>query len=109
MRELKERGVRVVSLKDAWLDTAHPCGEMMISVMAWAAQMERIRLSDRMQPGRMRSKAKGNRLGRKPCLADADQIATERSMGDLGESYQNIANALGCSKSAIARFFQGAK
>jgi DNA invertase Pin-like site-specific DNA recombinase len=106
VRELKERGVRVVSLKDAWLDTSHPCSDLVISVMAWAAEQERIRLSERMQAGRQRAKAAGVRLGRKPFSVDSLAAQQARSMRHHGSSYNDIAIRLGFSKSAIARFFQ---
>jgi DNA invertase Pin-like site-specific DNA recombinase len=108
VRELKERGVRVVSLKDAWLDTSHPCSDLVISVMAWAAEQERIRLSERMQAGRQRAKAAGVKLGRKPFVIGSHQLDA-RSMREDGHSYQEIAERIGCSKSAIARFFQEGK
>lgn len=64
VRRLKERGVWVKSLKEEWFDTDSPFAELMLAQIAWFAEFERKKISDRTKAGLARKKRMGVILGR---------------------------------------------
>lgn len=86
LKRFTDKGARVVSLKEVWLDTAHPCFEMMVSAISFAAKMERDRLIERTKTGvRQHREAKG-----KPVF---DREAIAKAPGTLSE----VGKQFGCS------------
>ncbi|MGA9390596.1 MAG: helix-turn-helix domain-containing protein [Candidatus Sulfotelmatobacter sp.] len=73
-------------------------------MLAAVAKQERVRLSERVQAGLERAKAQGRLGGRPKVSRERDKDAKEiRRMRDEGESYAEIADALGRSKADIYR------
>src|SRR6516225_5705784 len=70
MRQLRERGVQVVSLQEPWTDASGEMGELLTAVMAWVARMESQRRSERVRAGLARRKAQGLPVGRRPGAKD---------------------------------------
>jgi putative DNA-invertase from lambdoid prophage Rac len=70
MRQLRERGVVVVSLQEPWTDASGEMQELLTAIMAWVARMESERRSERVRAGLARRKAQGLRVGRQPGAAD---------------------------------------
>jgi DNA invertase Pin-like site-specific DNA recombinase len=67
VKDFTDRGIRLVSVSESWLDTASPCSELTLAVLAWAGQQERKRIKERQRAGIQAAKAKGKRWGgRKP-------------------------------------------
>lgn len=64
--ELDRLGVRVLSVREPWLDTSGPVRELLVAIFGWVAQQERERLRERTRAGLARAKAAGTRLGRPP-------------------------------------------
>lgn len=48
LERLKKCNVRLVSIKESWLDTAGPMCDLLIAIFSWVAQQERIRISERI-------------------------------------------------------------
>ena len=71
MEELKERGVKVKSIKESWLDTSSAMGNLMLTIMSGLAQFERELLLERQQEGIAIAKEKGVKFGVK-LSKDAD-------------------------------------
>jgi DNA invertase Pin-like site-specific DNA recombinase len=70
MRQLRERGVQVVSLQEPWTDAGGEMQELLTAIMAWVARMESERRSERVRAGLARRRARGLPVGRQPGAAD---------------------------------------
>lgn len=72
VRTLRQSGVAVVSVQEPWLDTTNPAvAELLLAIMAWVAQQESARRSERTRAGMARAKAQGKRIGgRQPGAKD---------------------------------------
>ena len=72
VRTLRERGVSVVSVQEPWLDTTNPAvAELLLAIMAWVAEQESMRRSERIRAGMARASAEGKVVGgRKPGARD---------------------------------------
>jgi putative DNA-invertase from lambdoid prophage Rac len=64
VRRLRERGVRIVSLQEPWVEAAGEAGELLMAVAAWVARMESQRRSERVKAGVARRRAQGLPVGR---------------------------------------------
>ena len=64
MRKFRERGVTVLSLQEPWAGATGEAGELLMSVMAWVANMESQRRSERTKAGLERVRKQGRTLGR---------------------------------------------
>jgi DNA invertase Pin-like site-specific DNA recombinase len=61
------------SLADAWADTTTPHGRLMLTVLGGLAEFERELIKSRTSEGRVRAKARGVKVGRKPTLTQHQQ------------------------------------
>ena len=103
LAELKAVGCAFVSLRDN-LDLSTPAGRMMFHVVAAMAEFERELIRERVKAGLAHARAKGQRLGRPKIRRDRDKDARIiRQMRAEGESYGEIADALGRTKSDVYR------
>lgn len=68
VQKLRERGVGLLSLQESWLDTRgdNPIGDVVLSMMSWAASEERRRISDRTKAGIARRRRIGQWKGGRP-------------------------------------------
>jgi DNA invertase Pin-like site-specific DNA recombinase len=64
LTELDRAGVRVLSVREAWMDQDGPARSLLIAVMSWVAEQERARLSERTKAGMERARAAGKHVGR---------------------------------------------
>ncbi len=63
LEELNANGCQVVSVADGF-ELGGVAGDVVVAVMAWAAEMERLALGERISAARARVEAKGGRWGR---------------------------------------------
>ena len=92
LKRLTDKGVRVRSFKEPWLDSTSPCYEMIVSAFAFGAKLERDRLIERVTAGiRRKRKEEG-----KPLL---DKTAISQAPGTLRE----VAARFGCSAPYVLR------
>jgi putative DNA-invertase from lambdoid prophage Rac len=61
---LRLYGVKVVSLREPWMETDGPMQELLLAVFGWAAQYESRIKSERTLAGLARARAEGKKLGR---------------------------------------------
>lgn len=67
IRQLREYRTGLKSLNESWLDTTQEgIAELILSVMAWANNNEKKKISDNTKAGLVRAKAEGKRCGRHP-------------------------------------------
>ena len=100
VRQLGERGIRVVVLQLGNTDLTAPAGKLLLSMLAAVAEMERDLLVERTQAGLARAKAEGKTLGR-PSKTTPDQRTEIRHRLMTGDSVSALARAYGVSRANI--------
>lgn len=68
VQKLRERGIGIKSLTESWLDTGkdNPIGDVILSIMSWAAAEERRKISERTKAGIQRRRNLGVWKGGRP-------------------------------------------
>jgi DNA invertase Pin-like site-specific DNA recombinase len=80
VRELEARGKILLSVREEWLQSVDPkVRQLIISVLGWAAEMEREFIRERTREAIARLKAQGKAVGRPPKWSEA----TRRRIIDL--------------------------
>ena len=94
-------GLRILSLG---LDTSTPSGQLVLTVMAALAEMERSILIERTKDGIEAAKRRGRVSGR-PSVLSAERKAEVRRMRDAGRSVAETARVLLVSERTIRCVF----
>lgn len=102
MTDLQERGIVLRSLREG-LDLSTAAGKMVATFLAAIAEYERDLLSERLSEARALVEAKGGSWGR-PAALTSEQVESGRHMREAGVPIDDIANALGCSRSTVYRY-----
>lgn len=100
VRQLGERGIKVVVLQLGTTDLTSAAGKLLLSMLAAVAEMERDLLVERTQAGLQRAKAEGKTLGR-PSKTTPEQRAEIRCRLDAGESVSALARLYSVSRANI--------
>lgn len=100
--QLAKRGAAFRSLSDAWADTTTPHGRLMLTVLGVLAEFEREIIRARTTDGRVRAKARGQSLGRRPKLTPHQQSEV-RACKAAGEAVRKIARSYNVSAATISR------
>jgi putative DNA-invertase from lambdoid prophage Rac len=66
IRQFRQRGVTLVSVRESWLSGAPEVADILVAFAGWMAQQESQRKSDRIRAGIARRKSEGGHTGRKP-------------------------------------------
>ncbi len=103
VKEMREKGVRVVFVKDK-IDLDTPVGNLMLGVLGALAQWQREMGAARVKEGMQAGKARGAVYGRKPKLTP-EQIEQGRAMLKAGDTYQTVAKALGIHRNSVSAYF----
>lgn len=103
VQDLDARGIRLVSLRETWLDTGDPLlRKLLVGIFGWLAEMERSRLLERQAIARKRMEREGRTWGRPPrCPPEQEEII--RAMAAEGRSVRAIAAAVKVPKSTVGR------
>jgi DNA invertase Pin-like site-specific DNA recombinase len=99
---IAEKGAGFRSLGDAWADTTTPHGRLMLTVLGGLAEFERELIRARTGEGRVRAKARGVKMGRKPKLTP-HQRQEALARREAGEALTEIARTYNVSHSTISR------
>ena len=70
IRQFRQRGVQVVSVRESWLNGSPEVQDVLVAFAGWMAQMESRRKSERIKAGLARRQAEGKPVGRQPGAAD---------------------------------------
>ena len=73
IRQFRERGCTVVSVKESWLNGSPEVQDVLVAFAGWMAQQESARRSERIKAGLARRRAEGKPVGRQPGAADKGQ------------------------------------
>lgn len=100
--ELQSGGCEVVNCDDGFsLQHDNPARDVVVACMAWAAQMERLAISERIRAARERVAARGGAWGR-PRRMNPRQVTAAREARRSGATIREIAVALKVPKSTVA-------
>ena len=104
--ELDRLGVRVLSLREPWLDTDSPVRPLLVAIFGWVAEQERTRLIERTRAGMARARREGKKIGRpRTSVVLLRAAATDV---EAGMSRRAAAKARGISE-AVLRAHLGAR
>ena len=70
IRQFRERGCAVVSVKESWLNGSPEVQDVLVAFAGWMAQQESRRRSERIRAGLERRRVLGKPVGRQPGAAD---------------------------------------
>ena len=73
IRQFRERGCVVVSVKESWLNGSPEVQDVLVAFAGWMAQQESARRSERIKAGLARRRAEGLPVGRQLGAADKKQ------------------------------------
>jgi len=105
LEEFHRGGCEVASLEDGFA-LEGPSAEVILAVMAWAAQMERLALGERISAARARVEAAGGRWGRPSRVAEL--LATRIRMArEAGDSIRELAARFKVPRSTVAAVLSG--
>lgn len=93
IRQLRERGCILVSIKESWLNGSPEIQDVLVAFAGWQAQQESQRRSDRIRAGLARRKAEGKPVGGRPAGAKDKrkrQAATGQAAGWTEERRQAL-------------------
>src|SRR6266403_1651344 len=90
------------SLAEPWADTGTSTGRLMLAVLGGLADVERDLIRTRTAEGRSRAQKRGQRMGRKPKLTEAQQDEARRRRAE-GATLVELARSYGVGKSTISR------
>lgn len=102
--ELDRLNVRVISVRESWLDTAGPVRSLLVALFGWVAEFERARLIERTKAGLARAKAEGKRLGRPPRKDREAKLEQVRALRAEGKGYGEIGRQLHLPPRTVARW-----
>jgi DNA invertase Pin-like site-specific DNA recombinase len=101
IEELRAHGCELVSVSDAF-DLVGPAAPVVIAVIAWAAEMERLAIGERISAARDRVERQGGRWGR-PTRMSPKERERARAMQEKGSTISAIARALKVPRATIGR------
>lgn len=107
LAELREAGCKVITVADGF-DLEGPAAEVVIAVIAWAAQMERVALGERISAARARVEAEGRTWGR-PRRVSPELERRALELARNGRSVRKIAVALKVPRATLQRALTRAK
>lgn len=99
IEQLSHCGVELISIADGFA-VGGPTQDVVIAVVAWAAQMERAAISERIAAARQRIEAEGGAWGRPRREVDWDDLVERRRNG---QTIREISIAMKIPKSIVGR------
>jgi DNA invertase Pin-like site-specific DNA recombinase len=71
IRQFRERGCIIVSVKESWLNGSPDVQDILVAFAGWMAQQQSTRRSEQIKAGLARRQAQGKPIGRQPGSADS--------------------------------------
>jgi DNA invertase Pin-like site-specific DNA recombinase len=101
VKQVVDAKAQFCSLAEPWADTGTSTGRLMLAVLGGLADVERDLIRTRTAEGRSRAQKRGQRMGRKPKLTEAQQDEARRRAE--GATLAEQAPSYGVGKSTISR------
>src|ERR1700726_5063739 len=102
VKQIVDAGAQFRSPAEPWADTGTSTGRLMIAVLGGLADVERDLIRTRTAEGRSRAQKRGQRMGRKPKLTDAQKAEARRRRAQ-GATLAELARSYDVSQSTISR------
>jgi len=102
VREIREAGAVLRSVADGYAVDGGPVGELVLAVLAFAAQLEREKIAENQAAARARLESQGRSWGRPGLPARTRDAA--RALASQGKTPREIARALDISPSSARRY-----
>ena len=100
VQELHSHGVQIVTCTDGF-DLAGPGSEIVLAVLAWAAEMERVANGERLASARRRLEAQGRAWGRPRSMTVAE-VERARVLYARNGTLRSVSIALKVPRSTLA-------
>jgi putative DNA-invertase from lambdoid prophage Rac len=101
---LESRGKVIISVRESWLWGLDPAiRKLIVAILGWAAEMERMFISERTRLALARLKAKGVKLGRPRKVNETIALEAIRYV-EKGYPLKHVAKILGVGYKTLARF-----
>ena len=105
VKQIVDAKAQFRSLVEPWADTGTSTGRLMIAVLGGLADVERDLIRTRTAEGRSRAQKRGQRMGRKPKLTEAQQDEARKRRAQ-GATLAELARSYHVGKSTISRLRQ---
>ena len=102
VKQIVDAKAQFRSLAEPWADTGTSTGRLMIAVLGGLADVERDLIRTRTAEGRSRAQKRGQRMGRKPKLTEAQQDEARRRRAE-GATLKELARSYHVGRSTISR------
>ena len=102
VKQIVDAKAQFRSLAEPWADTGTSTGRLMLAVLGGLADVERDLIRTRTAEGRSRAQKRGQRMGRKPKLTEAQQAEARQRRAE-GATLAELARSYGVGKSTISR------
>jgi DNA invertase Pin-like site-specific DNA recombinase len=103
LQQLAGWGVAYRSLQESYLDSLGPFSDVVVSLLASIAKLEREKIRERTLAGLARARKQGRIGGRPRAEEDSKLLDKVRSLREAGKSIREIAGQLGKSPTTILR------
>ena len=105
LHRLGSSGVDFVSFREPYLTSLGPFRDMVVGILATIANVETVRMSERIRSGLSRAKAEGKHVGRPRASYPVSpaQIAQERAQG---ASWGSLASKYSLPRTSVRRLYQ---
>jgi DNA invertase Pin-like site-specific DNA recombinase len=100
LQRLSGHGVEWFSFREEYLRSVGIFKDAVLAILAAIAKQERVRISERVQAGLNRAKARGQKLGRRPAAVRPERI---RELRQRGLSIRQIAEQLHVGTMTVQR------
>jgi DNA invertase Pin-like site-specific DNA recombinase len=103
-RTLEAKGKVIISVRESWLWGLDPAiRKLIVAILGWAAEMERMFISERTKLALARLKARGVKLGRPRKVNEAMALEAVKYI-ERGYTLKDAAKILGVGYKTLARF-----
>jgi DNA invertase Pin-like site-specific DNA recombinase len=106
LQQLKGWGVPYRSLQEAYLDSLGPFSDVVVSLLASIAKLEREKIRERTLAGLARARKQGRVGGRPRAGEDAKLMATVQRLREQGNSIHEVAEQVGKSPTTIQKLLR---
>jgi DNA invertase Pin-like site-specific DNA recombinase len=106
LQQLAGWGVAYRSLQESYLDSLGPFSDVVVSLLASIAKLEREKIRERTLAGLARARKQGRIGGRPKAEDDAKLVASVFRLKEAGNSIRYIASQLGKSPNTVHKLLR---